>query len=137
MSRKTVYILWGALFALCAGLGFVTEPRGVLRWLLTALSVVFFLPPAYLLVTARRQGDRDTCCLIRNLAALSLALTLLTLIANVMFAVGSQRLGLFLHGVLVVVSSPMICSGYWALSLFLWACILIGAAGAARGENEK
>ena len=32
---------------------------------------------------------------------------------------------LLLFAVLIVVSSPMVCSGYWALSLFLWACLLI------------
>ena len=30
-----------------------------------------------------------------------------------------------MFGVLIVVSSPMVCSGYWALSLFLWACLLM------------
>ena len=30
-----------------------------------------------------------------------------------------------MFGVLIVVSSSMVCSGYWALSLFLWACLLM------------
>ena len=37
-------------------------------------------------------------------------------------------LGDILHGLLVVVSSPMICSGHWAMSLFFWACLLISSA---------
>ena len=42
-----------------------------------------------------------------------------------MLAVGSEALGNVLHYILVVVSSPMIASGHWALSLFLWACLLM------------
>ena len=36
-----------------------------------------------------------------------------------------MTMGNALFGVLIVVSSPMVCSGYWALSLFLWACLLM------------
>jgi len=132
MSKKYLYILWGVLFALCAGLGFLREPEGLTRTALTGLSLVFFLPPGWLLLMAKREGDRNTCLLIRNLAAMSLGLTLLALVGNLMMAVGSETVGNFLHGVLVVVSSPMICSGYWALSLFLWACLLLTAGKLAR-----
>ena len=62
---------------------------------------------------------------MRNLSALSLGLTLAVLILNFMSALGSETLGNVLYYVLVVVSAPMICSGYWVLSLFLWACVLM------------
>ena len=123
MNKKVLYTLWGVLFLLCAGLGFLPEPRGVLKGLMTALSVLFFLPPALLLYRA----DRNTSCLIRNLSALSLGVTLVTLILNFVLAVGSEFLGNVLHYILVIVSAPMICSGYWVLSLFLWACLLMGS----------
>lgn len=121
MSKRVLFTLWGCLFIICAGLGFIPAPAGVLRGVLTGLSLVFFLPPAVLLYGA----DKQTARLIRNLAALSLGLTLLTLIASVVTAVLSERIGNMLHGFLVVVSSPMICSGYWVLSLFCWACVLM------------
>jgi len=123
MNKKVLFVLWGVLFLLCAGLGFLPEPRGVLKGLMTALSVLFFLPPALLLYRA----DRNTSCLIRNLSALSLGVTLVTLILNFVLAVGSELLGNVLHYILVIVSAPMICSGYWVLSLFLWACLLMGS----------
>ena len=123
MNKKVLYTLWGVLFLLCAGLGFLPEPRGVVKGLMTALSVLFFLPPALLLYRA----DRNTACLIRNLSALSLGVTLVTLILNFVLAVGSEFLGNVLHYILVIVSAPMICSGYWVLSLFLWACLLMGS----------
>ncbi|HIS60046.1 MAG TPA: hypothetical protein IAC17_06375, partial [Candidatus Faecousia faecipullorum] len=57
----------------------------------------------------------------------SLGATGLLLALNFLTALGSETLGNVLHGILTIVSSPMICSGYWALSLFLWACLLMGS----------
>ena len=71
------------------------------------------------------RADRETALLIRNLSALSLGVTLVTLILNFILAVSSEFLGNVLHYILVIVSAPMICSGYWVLSLFLWACLLM------------
>ena len=121
MNKKTFFILWGALFVLCAGLGFLPEPGGVLKGAMTAASALFFLPPFLLLYRA----DRDMALLIRNLSALSLGVTLVTLILNFVLAVSSETLGNILHYILVVVSAPMVASGYWVLSLFLWACVLM------------
>ena len=47
------------------------------------------------------------------------------MVLNVLSAMGTVTMGNALFGVLIVVSSPMVCSGYWALSLFLWACLLM------------
>ena len=127
MNKKLLYILWAAGFILCAGLGFIREPKGSLQLLLTTVSLLFFLPPALLLFHAGKQHDTDTPKLIRNLSALSLGLTLLLLVLNFLTAMQSEFLGQVLHYVLVIVSSPMICSGHWAMSLFLWACLLVAS----------
>ena len=127
MKSQFLYALWGALFILCAGLGFIPEPAGVLRVLLTGLSILFFLPPALLVWKGRREKDRQTLMLVRNLSIVSLGLSVGLLIANFLMAFRSELLGDILHGVLVVVSSPMICSGHWAMSLFFWACLLIAS----------
>lgn len=137
MNKRFLFALWGGFFIVCAGLGFIPEPSGVLRAVLTAVSVAFFLPPAVLTYSAGKAGDSDTLKLVRNLAALSLALTLLLLVANVLSAVGSEGLGAFLHVLLVIVSAPMVCSGYWVLSLFLWACLLMASLSALRGLTQK
>ncbi len=125
MSNKTLFILWAALFALCAALGFLPEPEGAAGVVLTGLALVSFVPPAVLLYRAVHHGDRHTVLLIRNLAGLSLGLTLGLLMLNFWSALGSETLGAILYGLLVVVSSPMICSGHWAMSMFLWACLLM------------
>ena len=121
MKKSHLFALWIFLFILCAGLGFYPE---VTVWK-TAVSGLCFLPPALLLNRAYREKDRHTLCLVRNLSALSLGVTLITLILNFVLAVSSERLGNILHYILIIVSAPMICSGYWVLSLFLWACLLM------------
>lgn len=125
MKRSVLYAPWGGLFIICAGLGFIQEPAGFLRFFMTALSIIFFAPPAVLLYRAGKEGDRHTLALVRNLSLGSLGLTLLVLVVNVLCSMGSETLGNVLHGILIMVSSPMVCSGYWALSLFLWACLLM------------
>ena len=49
MKNHTLFALWGGLFALCAVLGFIPNPDGALRIVLTLLSVVFFVPGGLLL----------------------------------------------------------------------------------------
>ena len=66
MKNRFLYALWGALFILCGGLGFIPEPAGTLRVLLTGLSILFFLPPAVLVWKGRREKDRQTLLLVRN-----------------------------------------------------------------------
>ena len=124
MNKKLLYAFWVGLFILCACCGFIQEPEGTAQLLLTTVSILFFLPPALLLWDAGKQKDLHTLKLIRNLSALSLGMTLVLLVLNFLTAMQSEFLGQVLHYILVIVSSPMICSGHWALSLFLWACLL-------------
>ena len=119
MNKKALFVLWGVLFLLTAGLGYLPEAKGILRGVMTALSLLFFLPPALLLL----QKDRETMLLVRNLSALSLGLTMATLILNFVLAVSSEKLGTVLHYVLVVISAPMICSRY-SYRLYTASCLL-------------
>ena len=123
MNKKLLYMLWAGLFVLCAGLGFIPEPGGPFKIALSIISLVFFVPPAWLLY----RGDMSDAKLVCNLSALSLGLTLILLVLNFLTALQSDFLGQVLHYTLVIVSSPMICSGHWAMSLFLWACLLIAS----------
>ena len=127
MRNRFLYALWGALFILCAGLGFIPESDGGLKFLRTGLSILFFLPPALLIWKARQERNRAPLLLVRNLSIASLSLSVALIIANFLTVFRSQLLGDILHGILVVVSSPMICGGHWAMSLFLWACLLIAS----------
>ena len=127
MKKPILYGLWAGLFILCAGLGLIPEPAGVAAGVLTALSLGCFLPPAVLLWQAAKGNDIHTLRLVRNLSALSLGLTAVLLVCNFLFAFGSEALGEFLYIMLVIVSSPMVAGGNWAMSLFFWACLLMAA----------
>lgn len=136
MTKKNLCLLWGILYILCAGLGFIPGfvadvPAG-LQGVLTFLSLACFFPPAALVYLARKEEDRDMLRRVRNLAALSLGATAVVLIASFALSMAPDWVGVFLHVVLILVSSPMVCSGYWALSLFLWACLLMASLSALR-----
>lgn len=127
MKKSSLMAIWGIFYIICAGLGFIPEPEGAVRIFLTAISVLFFVPPAILLYDALAAGDRKTLRRIRLLSALSLVLTLVLLIGNFLTAFAPDWLGGLLHVLLVVCSVPMFCSNYWVLSLFLWAALLVAS----------
>ena len=137
MKKQYLFALWGGLFALCAALGFIPTPGNGLKILMMLLAVAFFVPAGLLLRQSAQTGDRHTAALIRNLAIASLALTVIFLVANFLSALGSATLGNFLYSVLIVVSTPMICGRYWVLSLFLWACLMIGAVKILRQAKKS
>ena len=127
MKEKTLYGIWLFLFILCAGLGFIPEPAGFGKVILVILAILFFVPGMLLLVNAIPAGNKKTVLLIRKISAASLVLTLALLVANVFSVSASATVGNILYGLLTVVSAPMICGQYWFLSMFLWACLLIGS----------
>ena len=116
-------MLWGGLYALCAGLGFLTEPGPALRLLMILLSGALFIPPFLL----NRKGNRRTRELVRNLSAAWLVATAILLPGNILSVLASETLGNFLHGLLTILSSPLVCCDSWALAIFLWACVFFDA----------
>ena len=125
MSNTVLFALWGALYALCAGLGFVAAPGPALRLLMIALSLAMFVP-SFLL---NRKGNRRVRLLVRNLSLAWLIATAVLLPANFLAALAPEMLGNFLHGLLTILSSPLVCSDSWALTIFLWACVFFDARG--------
>lgn len=136
MKKSSLMAVWGIFYIICAGLGFIPEPEGAVRIFLTAISVLFFVPPAILLYDGICTADRKTVRLIGNLSALSLGVTLALLIANFCTFSASAWVGTALHTLLVLCSAPMFCSNYWVLSLFLWAALLV-ASMQKRKEKER
>lgn len=125
MNKKLLFTLWGVLFAICAGLGFVSQPGAALKILMNLLSLGFFALGGWILWQAKEKKDIATVCLIRALSAASLVTTLVMLVANFLSVFASQWVGNLLHHMLAVVSSPMLCAPSWAVSLFLWACLMV------------
>ena len=125
MNKTSYYTTWAGISILCAGLSFIPEPAGFLKFLMIALSLGFFLPPAMLLYRAKKERDVFTVKLIRNLSLASLVLTVAVLIISVLSFLAPEWVGNFLHILLILVSVPMVCGQYWVLSLFCWACLLM------------
>lgn len=134
MKKSSLLALWGILYIICAGLGFIPEPEGGVRVLLLVISLLFFVPPAIVLYDAIRCGDIKTIRLIRLLSAASLGITLLLIILSILTAASGEAVGSVLNVLLVVLSAPMFCSNYWALSLFLWAALLTASFTAKKKE---
>lgn len=127
MNQKKLLAMWAAMFILCAVLGFIQLPVGGLKVFLVAAAVAFFIPPALLIHWAvnRKHPHRDTLLLVRNLSLYSLIATTVVLLLNFLSVTWPVFVGDALYGLLVVISTPMICGQYWLISLFLWACLLM------------
>ena len=124
MKNRILYTLWGVLFILCAGLGFIPEPQGLGKALLILAAAAFFVPGIWLTVRGAKQMDRKLLCLVRNLSLASLIATLVVLVTNFLLVTAPEWMGDLFFGLLVVVSTPMVCSQFWVGSMFVWACLL-------------
>ena len=127
MSNTVLYALWGGLYVLCAGLGFVTEPGATLRLLMILLSLGLFVPPLVLNHRSGKKKDRRTLMLVRNLSGLWLMLASILLVSNFLSVLASEAVGNVLHVLLVLVASPLVASDNWALTIFCWACVFFDA----------
>lgn len=123
-KKKALFILWGFLFILCAGLGFIPEASGFGKAVLVFLGLAFFAPGAILLWDAVSCGDRKTVLRIRLISLCWLVVTLVLLVGNLLSVGASQGVGNVLYWLLVVLSAPMVCGQFWEMSIFLWACLL-------------
>ena len=127
MSNTVLYALWGGLYALCAGLGFITEPKNSTQILMTFFSLALFVPPFVLSYRAAQDHDRRTLQLVRNLSLAWLVLASVLLICSFLTVLAPEFLGNMMHILLTIVASPMVVCGNWALAIFLWACVFFDA----------
>ena len=129
LSYKTLYIAWAVMFVLTTALGFAFPEveNGWAKFGLGLVAVLFFLPPALVLAQAKAAGHRFHVRLVGFLALGSLLLTVVLLALTLISFIWSDALANALYAALVIVSSPMICSNLYAISLFLWGTLLAGA----------
>ena len=124
MKEKILYAIWASLYILCVGLGTVENAAGLGKALLIASAVIFFLPGGALLYHGLQTGNKKVLQRLRLVCLTSLVLTLILIVANLMSVSASAKTGKVLYDLLQLFSAPMLCGQYWALSLFLWACLL-------------
>ncbi len=136
MDKGILKALWAGMFILCAVLGFIPEPEGFSKFLLCSLGLLFFLPPALLLYKSWQDRDRKTLTWIRNLSLLSLGLTLVLMVGNLLSVLASIAVGNVLYWALVILSAPMICSQYWFLGPAGWAILLFTAMELGKGVKK-
>lgn len=132
MKKKTLFLIWGGLYILCALLGFIPEPQGMIKALLILAAAVFFVPGWMLFYQAFKSNDLPTFRIIRALSLVSLCATLIFLVLNFLSAGNPNVSGDLLYGFLIIFSAPMVCSQYWVASLFLWACLLMASISSLR-----
>ena len=124
MTKQKLYIAWGVLFAICAGLGFIPSPKGAAYWLLMFFALIFFVPPTILTAKAIKGGDVEELKRIRLICLTWLGLTLITLALNFLSVSFTAAGGKFVYWLLILVSAPMVCCPIWAIPIFLWGCLL-------------
>lgn len=128
--RKTLIFAWAGMFVLCAALGFIQPTSPIINIALTIICVVFFIPATLLLYNAIAEDDQKTVRVIRWISLGSLLATTVALVINivcgVLYAAGiaAPQSVTISYTIMVIVSSPMCCGTFKALSLFLWACLL-------------
>ena len=124
MTKRNLYIAWGVLYAICAGLGFIPAPKGAAYAILLFFALLFFVPPAILAYKAIKGDDIVQLKRIRAISLSSLGLTLTMLALNFLSVSFTAAGGLFVYCLLILVSAPMVCGQIWVISLFLWGCLL-------------
>ena len=125
MKKPVIYTIWGILYFVCVGLSFVGSATTAGKILPALIGLAFFVPPFYLLWQARKEDNRKTIRALRLLSIVILALSLVLLALNFLSVYFSAYTGLVLYVLLVMFTPPLACTQSWALSLFLWACILM------------
>ena len=124
-KTKKLWIIWAAAYVICTVCAFFPVAPGALSGLFLLLSLGFFVPPAFLIYGAVQNRSTKTLKVIRNLSIISLSLTLVTILLNFVAFEASRAWGLVLYWVLILVSTPMICSQVWVVGLFGWAMLLM------------
>ena len=125
MKKSYVYIAWGVLYAICVGLSFVAPESSAEKALLILCGLIFFIPPGYLLWRAKKENCRKTFRVLRLISGGALVLSTVLLMLNMLSVFWSSRAGLVLYVLFTMFATPMGCIQSWALSLFLWACVLM------------
>ena len=135
LKEKILYAAWLCMYILCVGIGTVENVEGIGKFLFVVVSIIFFLPGAWILYMGVQEKNKKMLLRVRILSICSLTLTVIVFAANVIALGASTEVGNTLHDLLNLVSAPMFCSQYWILSLFLWSCLLSASFTKLKMEN--
>lgn len=135
MSKcKKYWIYWAIMYVICTVCAFLPVENGLVYALFFFLSVGFFVPPGFLIYEAVQRREKKTLRRIRTLSIISLVLTMIVIVLTFVSVAASkqtddlqymQNWGVALQWILNIVSTPMVCSQIWVVSLFGWACLMM------------
>lgn len=126
MKEKILYLFWLAMYIICVGMGTILERNIIIHILLMVLALAFYIPGLLLVIEGIKQNDPKILFRVRIVCICSLVLSLILIVANIASVYASSSVGNVLNQVLLIVATPMHCCYYRFISLFLWACLLIG-----------
>lgn len=126
MKEKILYLFWLAMYIICVGMGTILERNIIIHILLMVLALAFYIPGLLLVIEGIKQNDPKILLRVRIVCICSLVLSLILIVANIASVYASSSVGNVLNQVLLIVATPMHCCYYRFISLFLWACLLIG-----------
>ena len=125
MKKSVLYIVWGILYCACVGFSFVGEATVGEKAFLIALSVLFFVPPYWLYVLARKEDNRKTLLVLRLISIIVLALMPILFFLNVLSVNYTATFGLVVFVLFTMFSPPLLTSQSWIIPLFLWAVLMM------------
>lgn len=137
MKKQILYMLWLSLYILCVGLGTLTDRTTAGSVVLTILGIAFFVPGMLLLIHGYKTGDRKMLVRIRIISILSLGLTLVLIVLNILLVQAGSGVGETLNDILILVSAPMFCCYWHGISLFLWSCLFVSSFPRILGIQPK
>ena len=126
MKRGILYGLWGFFWIISGLLGHNTDATGSQAVAITVVGLCTFVPGLLLLLDGF-QNHRKTVLTVRWISLLSLVLTGVLFVLNILSATWSETAGAVLYELLIFLSAPMLCMPFYPVSMFLWACLLFGS----------
>lgn len=125
MNTKKIWLSWLYLYILCAVLGFIPAPTGVMKAILILLGTGFFVPPIILIRWAEVRDQFTTLRRLRLISIIALSVSVALVMLNMASALMTPVAGDVLYAILVIVASPLVCGQVWVLTFFGWAYVLI------------
>ncbi|MBR5021779.1 MAG: hypothetical protein IKY18_01050 [Oscillospiraceae bacterium] len=123
MKKKTVvYVVWAVWYLICLFLSLGKPPVGWAKAPFVLVGLLFFVPPFYLLYISKK--DAKTIKLVRTISIVSIATFVVLYALNLMSVNWSVTAGRVLYYLMVVFCAPIMCGQFFAVSLYLWGCLL-------------
>ena len=134
-----LYGIWAVMYVAAVLLSLLDNVQGGGLVLLNIYAFLFFIPGGILAYWAIREKCRIQLRLLRWVSGVSLGLTVALLVVTFLCVNASVQVGRILYSFLILVSAPMLISYNWAVSLFLWACLLVTTLPGTifPGQNER